>query len=368
MTPLETELRERIALDGPIPIAEFMTLCLTHTIHGYYTSNHPVGGRGSADRRGGDFITAPEVSQMFGEMIGVWCMQVWEDMGSPNRFNLVEIGPGRGTLMKDLLRVSKALPQFRVAAQIHLIEISPTLAEQQSMTLECEMPIVWLSDIDGLPDAPTLIIANELLDALPFRQWVKIEEDWHERAVGLVDGKLDFVVRPNRLNANELPAHHGDEPRGSVFETAPAREAFVVRVAERIAAQSGAALFIDYGHTRSDFGNTFQAMRDHAFAPVLNDPGKADLTSHVNFEPLLNVARTTGCVVPDCVSQGDFLLNLGLLERAGQLGAEQDKTVQRVLQTAVNRLVGPQDMGTLFKVFGILGPSNARHSLPGFQK
>ena len=181
MNPLEVEIRGRIESEGPLSIADYMTLCLTHPEHGYYTTGHPVGGRASGNRSGGDFITAPEVSQMFGEIIGVWCMEVWQALGEPNPFSLVELGPGRGTLMRDLLRVAKALPGFVPAADIHLVEISPTLAEQQSLLLS-QSQITWISDISALPEQPTIIIGNEFLDALPFRQWVKVGERWHERA------------------------------------------------------------------------------------------------------------------------------------------------------------------------------------------
>ena len=366
MTPLEKELRTRIEFEGPQSIADYMMVCLNHPDHGYYTTGAPVGGRASAQRSGGDFITAPEISQMFGEMIGVWCMEVWQALGSPASFNLVEIGPGRGTLMRDLLRVSDALPDFKKAAQVHLIEISPTLSEQQSLTLSDLASIKWIRDINQLPAEPTIIIANELLDALPFRQWVKNGKDWYERAIGLVDGKLEFVMRPNTIALQDLPNGHEDEPDGALFESAPAREAFVAHVADFLKANNGAALMIDYGHLKSGFGDTFQAVKDHAYADVLTNPGTADLTSHVDFDPLVQVAKAAKCVVPNPVTQGEFLLSLGLLERAGNLGQGRSEAVQQDLRTSVERLAGPDQMGKLFKAMAFGAPKSLGERWPGF--
>ena len=367
MNDLEQSIRQRIITDGPMPVAEYMSLCLTHPQHGYYTTSQPVTGRAASDRTGGDFITAPEVSQMFGELIAVWCMEVWQSLGQPNPFSLVELGPGRGTLMRDLLGVAGALPGFLEAAQIHLVEISPTLAEQQSRTLSSSTSnLRWVPDIGQLPDQPTIMIANEFLDALPFRQWVKMESGWVERAVGLSQGKLAFVARPNVLDEALLPKGHEAEPPGMIFETAPAREAHIAMVAEKLVQCSGAALYIDYGHTSSGFGDTFQAVRNHAYADVLVEPGMADLTSHVDFQPLIKQAADLGCTLPEPVTQSQFLLSLGLLERAGNLGAGRSTQIQNMLHDAVERLAGPDQMGDLFKVMAFGSPPSLSHRWPGF--
>ena len=230
MSPLDAEIRSRIEQDGPLSIAEYMALCLLHPDYGYYTTSTPVGGRASSSRQGGDFITAPEISQMFGEMIGVWCMEVWQALGEPSPFALVELGPGRGTLMAALLRVAEALPGFAAAADVYLVEVSGTLAEQQSLTLERSgTSLKWLRDVDQLPDIPAIIIANEFLDALPFRQWIKMGEQWQERAVGLRDEKLTYVARPNALASQDEPV--GEHEVGAIYETAPAREAMVSALA-----------------------------------------------------------------------------------------------------------------------------------------
>ncbi len=367
MTPLEAEIRARIEFEGPMSIADYMALCLTHPTHGYYTTSTPVGGRASSNRAGGDFITAPEISQMFGEMIGVWCMEVWDALGRPNPFVLAELGPGRGTLMADLLRVAKALPEFLECAQIHLVEISPSLAEQQSLTLSSAATnLKWVRDISALPDLPTILIGNEFLDALPFRQWVKLDGAWFERAIGITDNVLGFTISPNTLPVTELPSGHVLQAEGSVFETSGARESLIATLAEQLVHTQGAALFIDYGHLECGFGDTFQAVRDHAFASPLASPGKADLTNHVDFDPLLRLAEKAGCVVPKPVSQGEFLLNLGLLERAGNLGQSQATHVQESLQTAVERLAGPQQMGNLFKTMAFGAPRSLGERWPGF--
>lgn len=355
MTPLEQEIRALVESEGPLPIASYMTLCLAHPTYGYYTTGQPIGGRAGPAGTSGDFITAPEVSQLFGELIGVWCMERWQALGSPAKFSLVECGPGRGTLMRDLLRIAGALPGFKDAADLFLVEVSPALAEQQSRLLSpLHDPIRWIGDIAGLPEQPTILIGNEFLDALPFRQWVKTDDRWVERGVGLANMKLAYATRPAVLSPSDLPAGHENQPDGTIFETAPAREAFVEDLARQIATNTGAALLIDYGHLQPGFGDTFQAVRDHGFVHPLEQPGRCDLTSHVDFAALARRAESAGCRVPPPVTQARFLLSLGLLERAGHLGSGRSIAVQDTLRHAVDRLAGAHQMGDLFKmlVFG----------------
>ncbi len=360
MNNLETEIRTRIATDGPISIADYMALCLTHPQEGYYTSRHPIGGN-----ENGDFITAPEVSQMFGELIGVWCMEAWRALGSPDLFYLVELGPGRGTLMRDLLRAGQAVPDFLSAANICLVELSPTLKKQQAQLLEkTGAHPVWYSDIEQLPPGPSIIIANEFLDALPFRQWVKHGNSWHERAITLEDNKLAFTLRPNKLPKQELPLEHEQQDNGAVFETAPARESIIATLAHKFTLQTGAALFIDYGHIDSGFGDTFQAIKNHQFCDPLETPGEADLTSHVDFDPLIKIAISEKCSTPATTTQGNFLLSLGLLERAGALGSNQGEETQNELRSAVERLAGSEQMGQLFKAMAFGSPPI---NWPGFE-
>lgn len=365
MNPLEVEIRSLIENEGSLSVSDYMTICLTHPQYGYYTTRHPIGGKTPAAINSSDFITAPEVSQLFGEMIGIWCMEVWQTLGQPNPFSLVEIGPGRGTLMRDLLRISEALPGFLPAANIHLVEVSPTLTEQQRNTLSAAQ-ITWITDISALPSQPTIMIGNEFLDALPFRQWVKVKQDWRERAIGLVDGELGFVIRPTNLNTNLLPSEHSAMPEGAIFETAPTREAFINQISSLFKAQTGAALLIDYGSTKPDFGDTFQAIKNHTYTNILSNPGKVDLTSHVDFSALVDVAEKSGCAVAPLATQGEFLVSLGLLEQAGNLGSNQSTAIQNELQIAVERLAAPDQMGELFKVLALGHPTPTTKKWPGF--
>ncbi len=289
-----------------MPVADYMQLCLTHPEHGYYTANNPIGGRASAERTGGDFITAPEISQMFGEMIGVWAMEVWQALGSPSPFALVEIGPGRGTLMADLLRIARAMPGFREAMDLYLVEISPVLAEQQSLTLgKMGAKATWLRDIADLPDMPMIVIANEMLDALPVNQMVWQDGEWHQRLVAAVEngGERSLVYtlqsdERSRPNDDSVSAILQTLAPNTVLETAFEAEKLVASLAGRLIRQSGAALFCDYGSLKPGFGDTLQAVRNHAYADPLEDPGKADLSVHVNFAPLVSIAKTQAARCP----------------------------------------------------------------------
>ncbi|WP_341760351.1 class I SAM-dependent methyltransferase [Candidatus Endowatersipora endosymbiont of Watersipora subatra] len=340
-------------------MSDYMAMCLTHPKHGYYMTHQPIGKKSLRNRDGGDFITAPEINQMFGELVGIWCMNMWIELGKPSIFNLVEMGPGRGTLIKDLLRVGRTLPLFLSGIQIFLLEISPSLIQQQRLTLSNQtVPIQWIKDLMflPLPSAPTIFIANEFLDTLAVKQWIKVGRYWIERAVGVINHKLSFVTGPSILDQALLPSNHARQPKGTIFETSPAREAIVDEIQTYISICSGAALFIDYGHLLPRFGNTFQAVRDHAYCDVFYNPGKSDLTSHVDFSALLSMIESVENLnqMHQIVTQSDFLLSLGLLERASRLGWNQDSVVQKSLQEAVTRLASPEDMGQLFKVL-VLG-------------
>ena len=348
MTKLKEKLKRTIALTGPISVAEYMTQCLLDPEFGYYTTREPFG-------RKGDFITAPEVSQMFGELIGVWVYSAWKAAGAPGNAVVAEIGPGRGTLMKDLLRtVSRLDPAFARQTRFALIEASPRLVEVQKATLaNSSTSPVWYSRFEDLPEAPLFIVSNELFDALPIRQFVKTMSGWRERMVGLdKDGELAFFAGAASVDAGLLPADAATAPEGAVFEAAPARDALMDQIAERLKQLGGAGLFIDYGFEKTAVGDTLQAVKNHTYDDVLAHPGEADITSHVDFDALSRVARSHGltCLL---TTQGEFLLQLGLLERAGQLGAGKSASVQESIRDAVERLAAPDQMGTLFKVLAI---------------
>ena len=356
MTPLEREIRAIIETEGPMTVSEYMQLCLTHPRHGYYVTRDPLGARG-------DFITAPEVSQMFGELIGAWAAAVWRQMGSPSNLNLVEWGPGRGTLMADALRAAKAVPAFRAAVSIHLVEISPALRARQEQTLASEGPVRWHDTVESVPDGPAIMIANEFVDALRVHQFVRDEDGWHLRAVGLVEDRLGFVVVPFPM-PEPFNAESPDAPNGAILELRD--EASIELLSQRVMSHGGAALIIDYGHAALGFGDTLQAVRNQQYADPLADPGEADLTTQVNFGELVVWARRNGAAVHGPLTQGEFLRRLGIVERAARLKAKATPQQAADVDSARARLTAPDQMGDLFKVLAIADPRLG--ALPGFDR
>ncbi|MCG6114498.1 MAG: class I SAM-dependent methyltransferase [Mesorhizobium sp.] len=345
MTALRERLVRLIEATGPLSVADYMAQCLFDPEQGYYTTREPFGVSG-------DFITAPEISQMFGELVAVWTAGAWRANGSPKPFVLAEIGPGRGTLTKDLLRaLARIAPDMLAAARVQLIETSPRLTEIQKQNLaEAPVDISWATDVDTLPDVPLIIIGNELFDAVPQRQYVKTDRGWRERMVGLdAGGNLCFAAGAGALESKLLPVDADTAPEGAIFELAPARSALMARIAARIERHGGAGLFFDYGYEGPALGDTLQALRRHAPDDVLAHPGEADLTSHVDFAALAQAAWQEG-LTTRFLEQGAFLLGMGLLERAGALGAQADAATRQRLQGEVDRLARPEQMGSLFKV------------------
>jgi SAM-dependent MidA family methyltransferase len=349
VTDLKDKIVALIEANGPLSVADYMALCLYDPEHGYYTTREPFGVSG-------DFTTAPEVSQMFGELIAVWLISAWHIIGRPQPVTLAEIGPGRGTLMNDMLRALDRLdPGLAGNARIALIETSPRLVAVQKATLAQRGPrIDWHASIDTLPQMPLLIVGNELFDALPIRQYVKVGPRWHERAVGLdAGGQLTFVAAAGTLDPAFLPPDAAFAPEGAIAEVAPARTALMEAIAERIAGHGGVGLFIDYGYLQPAIGDTLQAVSRHIYAEPLAEPGKADLTAHVDFFALAQSAKLFG-LDTRMTTQGSFLRGTGLVERAGQLGAKADPATRRRLQDEVDRLAGSDTMGALFKVLAIM--------------
>lgn len=355
MKRLHERLIEQIRSDGPMPVSVFMTTCLLDPTDGYYTTTQPFGAQG-------DFITAPEISQMFGELIGLWALNAWQQQGEPKPFILVEAGPGRGTLMADMMRATAAHPTFHTAMNIVLIEASPQLRTSQKNALTAYADkISWIDTIDALPNAHTFFIANEFLDALPLRQAVKTPNGWCERCIGISEnGDMNFVAGSTQIDISILPQDHENAEIGAVFEFAPAREAVAETLGAHLKAHGGLGLFIDYGHTKSAVGDTLQAMRKHAFASIFDQPGNADITSHVDFEAVTQAATASGAHCFAATTQGEFLLALGLVHRAGTLGAGKDEATRDMLRASVQRLAGnrPNDMGDLFKVVCLAGNAN----------
>ncbi|MGR3497921.1 MAG: class I SAM-dependent methyltransferase [Limimaricola soesokkakensis] len=345
MTALHEILLRRIAATGPISIAEYMTECLLHPVHGYYTTRDPLGS-------GGDFTTAPEISQMFGELLGLCLAQAWLDQGAPETFALAEPGPGRGTLMADMLRATARVPGFHAAARLHLVEASPALRAVQARALP---QATWHDRIDQIPDdLPLYLVANEFFDALPIRQFVRDGAGWRERVVGREGDKLVFgLTAPAPLA--ELEHRLADTRDGDMVEQSPALPALTGEIGGRIARHGGAALIVDYGG-RGRTGDSFQAVRDHEKVDPLAAPGEADLTAHVDFEALARAAAPAACAGP--VPQGVFLERLGITARAQALAAKLEGTALDAHVAAHRRLTHPEEMGDLFKV-AALHPCNA---------
>ena len=365
-TVLKTRIKALIETAGPISVADYMGLCLADPQHGYYMRREPFG-------TSGDFTTAPEVSQMFGELIGAWCLEVWSGFGRPEKLNLVELGPGRGTLMADVLRVARLDPDFCAAAHVHLVETSPRLRSAQEQTLAAApLPRTWHETLESVPEGPTILVANEFFDALPIRQYVLASGNWHERVVGLDRGSGDlmFAAGPARLDTAGLPEDIANPKArgigdGAILETQPVANAIAGDIAARLTRHGGAALVIDYGYERTAIGDTLQALERHAFADPFANPGQADITAHVNFEALARAAREAGAAIHGPMTQGDFLVALGLLERAGSLGSGKDVAVQERIRDDVERLAAPDQMGTLFKVLAFSSHCPAPRPFPG---
>jgi NADH dehydrogenase [ubiquinone] 1 alpha subcomplex assembly factor 7 len=351
-SPLLNEIKRLIKSSGPMPVWRYMELCLMHPQHGYYVSRDPLG-------REGDFITAPEVSQMFGELLGLWAASVWRAMGQPPLMRLIELGPGRGTMMADALRALRVLPPLYQLLTIHMVEINPVLREKQRATLSGVRNITWHDSIDDVLDGPAVILANEYFDVLPIHQVVRRETGWHERTVEIDDNdELVFGHAPDPTPRFEvlLPPLVRAAPAGAVFEWRPDSE--VMKIARRVREQDGAALIIDYGHLRSDAGDTFQAIARHSFTDPLQNPGQADVTAHVDFQALARASEDLGARVHGPVTQGDFLKRLGVEARAASLMAKASPEAAAEVESALKRLTdsGRGGMGSMFKVLGISQP------------
>lgn len=335
MTPLARQIAARIRLAGPMPLDEYMRLCLLHPKHGYYATRDPFGAQG-------DFTTAPEISQMFGEMIGLALAQAWLDQGQPTPFLLAEIGPGRGTLMADILRAIRKVPDMVQAARVTLIEASGHLRQIQRQRLG---DVVHLDDVSQLPDLPMFLVANEFFDALPIRQVQRLTEGWAERLVGLDEqGQLGFAL------GSVQPGP--DAPLGEIRETCPDARCIAARIAVQIVRRGGLAIAIDYGNW-AGVGDTFQALRRHRPEDPFAHPGNADLTAHVDFAPIAAAARQAGAHVSGLIGQGTWLLRLGIAARAQRLAAAGDAGADGALR----RLTAADEMGQLFKVLAFWAPT-----------
>ncbi|KQW80860.1 class I SAM-dependent methyltransferase [Brevundimonas sp. Root1279] len=355
--PLKDRLAREIALTGPMSIADYVTRCLHDPEAGYYSTRPAIGATG-------DFITAPMVSQMFGELIGLWAIELWHRLGAPERVRLVEVGPGDGTLMADALRAARLAPDFLQSVDLVLIEPSPPLrAAQARMLADSDVHPRWVSSLDRIEtDAPVILVANEVLDCLPARQFVRTEDGWAERRVGVDDaGALTFgLVRIT--SAFKRPAF--DVEPGQTVEISDQQAAFGRDLATLVKAAGGAALLIDYGRARPEAGDTLQALRRHQKVDPLATPGEADLTQWADFPTVLEAAVHSGADVSGCLGQGDFLRLLGIEARADRLKQGRPDAAD-VIDRQLDRLTGDDQMGTLFKACAIFSPRSL--VVPGFE-
>jgi NADH dehydrogenase [ubiquinone] 1 alpha subcomplex assembly factor 7 len=348
-TPLAAKLKQRIARDGAISVHDYMQACLADRHAGYYLTRQPIGSAG-------DFITAPEISQIFGELIGAWAAAVWQAMGEPARVTIAELGPGRGTLMVDALRVFRSVPKIRDAVRIALVETSPVLRDVQKETLRAApAPLSWHDSIEDLPDGPLIVIANEFIDALPIRQFVREGGIWHERCVALdASGNIAFGTgAPVASNALPLSLRDLDADDGAILEIRPAASTLLSTLAARARHASVAALLVDYGHDKPGFGDTLQAVSRHRFADPLAAAGEADLTAHVDFAALRETASKLGLAAYGPMPQGEFLLKLGLEARCERLARNANPDQKEAILSGVARLADPRQMGVLFKVLAL---------------
>jgi NADH dehydrogenase [ubiquinone] 1 alpha subcomplex assembly factor 7 len=341
---IESALRARIAAQGHVTVAEFMAAALS----GYYADRDPLGASG-------DFTTAPEVSQMFGELIGLWCVDLWSRLGRPDPFLLAELGPGRGTLMADALRAARAAPDFLAAARIHLVEINAALIAAQKAALPGFQP-QWHRGFDSIPPGPMVLIANEFWDALPVHQFEMTAQGWQERVVTLTGDAFRFsTTAPGDAQALLRPAHCAAKP-GEIAEVCPAGIRMAAAIGRRLARAPGAALMIDYGPAESGIGDSLQALKQHRRHDPLEAPGTADLTAHVDFAALADAARGAGVSTYGPQTQGAFLSALGIGQRAEALKANKDTATRAEIDSACERLIGTAGMGSLFKVLALTSP------------
>ena len=350
---LETLIKTTIEEQGPLAISHYMALSLMHPVYGYYQAAEPFGAEG-------DFITAPEISKLFGDCLGLWLGQTWADMGEPE-IDLIELGPGRGTLMADLLRTAGYFEGFNSKTHVHMIEKSKRLRAIQKEAFE-EFPFKpqWHDTLPSFSGRAPVVVANEFLDALPINQYVYANDGWHERMVGLKEGNLAFVAAPTPTDPKLIPAWvEEEEPEeGDILELSPAVDAAVDSLCSLLLKGKGLACLIDYGYGEHSLGDSFQAVKRHQYQDVLEEPGTADLTAHVNFARIVEQAEARGLMVYGAVTQRDFLVGLGIEALADLfiLQAQENNVAASPIRWGLNRLISPEEMGTLFKVIILAHP------------
>ena len=349
---LAERIASRIKASGPAALDAYWREAMTAPGAGYYMKGQPIGAEG-------DFTTGPEVSQIFGELVGLWLVEAWTQAGKPAPFTLMELGPGRGQLMADILRAARLAPGFLEAAEIVFIEASDSLratAAQRIGNVSATWHSSWEEAFSKLADIPLFLIANEFFDALPIRQFQQSAEGWRERLVGLTDaGDFAFLLGPLTVLPKDVVMDGiAEAPADIILEYAPERARLAAAIGKRLSAMDGAALLIDYGHSKGRLGNSLQALKAGKSADPLRDPGEADITSHVDFERIKQVTEITGCRCWGPVDQGTFLLRLGAEARATALVKNASAKENMDIQRSLRRLVHPLEMGAIFKAVAIL--------------
>jgi NADH dehydrogenase [ubiquinone] 1 alpha subcomplex assembly factor 7 len=346
-------IRSIIEANGSIDMSSFMENVLSHNQFGYYVNKSPLG-------KNGDFITAPEISQMFGEMVGVWVADCWQQGGSLRDVALVELGPGKGTLMADLLRATKHVEGFHESISVYLVEISEPMIQIQKQLFKeySKIKFHWIKSVNEIPEKPLYLIANEFFDAMPVNQYVKNRDDWYEVAVSLAPETGDFRLMELLLDPKQIQLLNEEYPSAthrSFLESSPISISYIKQIAALIMRNKGAALIIDYGYnednsTRKNFNPTIQALKDHKYHPILLDVGHADITAHVDFFALRKAVIERGVFANEISTQRDFLINMGIKLRAQMLLQKADTRQKQEINTALNRLIANDQMGSLFKV------------------
>tara|TARA_Y100001970_G_scaffold294331_1_gene450752 strand:- start:55780 stop:56898 length:1119 start_codon:yes stop_codon:yes gene_type:complete len=361
MASLEIIIKKLIEKNGPISVEHYMDLALSHPEFGYYKTIDPIG-------TSGDFITAPEISQMFGEIIGIWVTLMHKQLSDNAQIKLIELGPGHGVLINDILRSISKIDKSPEKFETHLVEINPKLKRVQQYTLK-DREVIWHNSINSIPPGPSIIIANEFFDALPVNQLVYDTGCWHERQISVtndINQKLIFSSGPE-AKEEQLPSEIIKErtEEGSIFEFSPAREKMVKILAKKISVEGGVILIIDYGHTQTAIGETLQAVKNHKFHPVLVDPGTADLTAHLDFQALQRAISNIGVLHWGPIMQSQFLRRLGIETRASYLRNNSNTQSGLEIQRALDRLIDPEQMGSMFKAIAITDDSSPMP--PGFE-
>ncbi|WPY00216.1 SAM-dependent methyltransferase [Candidatus Trichorickettsia mobilis] len=355
--PIDSTIRDLIQRNGYITVEQMMHHVLAANPGSYYQQQAILG-------ESGDFITAPEVSQIFGEIIGIWCVEQWYKLKCPTNISIVELGPGRGLLMRDLLRTVRLIPEFYNNVNIQLVEINQNFIKLQKENLsKFDINIKWLPTIYEIEDSPTLIIANEFFDALPIKQYIKLKEDWYEiiLIVDPHDGKIKFdKISMHKELQSQLAQDHINAHDGAVIEESPESLAIIRFIGDHFKKHSGASLIIDYGYdiklpqrNRSHYNSTLQAIKKHQYHPLLESLGEADLSAHVDFNALKNTAFAHELTIDGCISQAEFLIKYGILERADRLRNNLAIDEKHIIDKQVQRLIAPSQMGNLFKVLAL---------------